>query len=434
METARFKAVKLLGKTFGKNGYSNIVLDSALSESGMDDREKKLCAAVYYGVIERKITLDSIISGYSRQKITKLRPDILNILRAGIYQLLYMDSVPDSACVNESVKLAKQMKLTQLSGFVNAVLRGFIRDGKTVKLPSDKIGSLSVRYSAPEELVRHLLNNYGEENGVSLLEGSVGRPPTVIRLNTLKKRREEILKEIADLEPVPAACPDAFIINSGNVTGHSAFKKGLFHVQDTASQLCCMALSPKKGETVLDLCAAPGGKSFTMAELSEDGGKILSFDLHENRVRLIESGAERLGLKSVFPRQGDALAHYPELEGADKILCDVPCSGLGVIRRKPEIKYKNFEEFKELPQIQYKILENASAYLKAGGELVYSTCTLNPAENESVVGQFLEEHSNFKGVSFLEELGEPFGGYTASIFPKHFGSDGFFIAKIVRTE
>ncbi|MGN0621156.1 MAG: 16S rRNA (cytosine(967)-C(5))-methyltransferase RsmB [Porcipelethomonas sp.] len=434
METARFKAVKLLGKTFGKNGYSNIILDSALAESDMDKREKKLCCAVYYGVIERAVTLDHIISCYSRQKISKLRPDILNILRTGIYQLKYMDSIPDSACVNESVKLAKQMKLQNLSGFVNAVLRSFIRDEKKIKLPEDRIQRLCVEYSAPEELVRHLLENYSRENAVSLLESSVGRPPVSVRINTLKKSREEILAEIADLEPSETVCRNGFLINTGNVTEHAAFGKGLFHVQDIASQLCCEALAPKKGETVLDVCAAPGGKSFTMAELMEDEGKILSFDIHENRVGLIRNGAERLGIRSVNAGQGDALVHNPELEGADKVLCDVPCSGLGVIRRKPEIKYKPFAEFEKLPEIQYAILENAASYLKKGGELVYSTCTVNPAENENVTNRFLAEHRNFRGVPVLENMGEPFGGYTATLFPRHFGSDGFFISKLVRTE
>ncbi len=434
METARFKAVKLLGKTFSKNGYSNIVLDSALSASNMDVRDKKLCSAVYYGVIERKITLDYIISCYSRQKLEKLRPDVLNILRTGIYQIKYMDSVPDSASVNESVKLAKQMKLGNLSGFINAVLRNFLRDNKEIKLPDGKIQKLSVEYSASEELVKHLIDNYGEENAVSLLENSVGRPPVTIRLNTLKCSAEEILEKISDLEPVQTILEDCYTVNTGNVTEHAAFRKGLFHVQDMSSQLCCTALSPQSGETVLDLCAAPGGKSFTMAEMMKDSGKIFSFDLHENRVRLIQSGAERLNIKNITAKTGNALEHYTELEGADKILCDVPCSGFGVIRRKPEIKYKKLSEFEKLPEIQYGILENAASYLRIGGELVYSTCTVNPEENENVVNRFLKEHKSFKGISFLESYGEPFGGHTATLFPKHFGSDGFFIAKLIRTE
>lgn len=434
METARFKAVKLLGKTFGKNGYSNIVLDSALSASNMDVRDKKLCSAVYYGVIERKITLDYIISCYSRQKIEKLRPDVLNILRTGIYQIKYMNSVPDSASVNESVKLAKQMKLGNLSGFINAVLRNFLRDNKEIKFPSGKIQKLSVEYSASEELVKHLIDNYGEENCVSLLENSVGRPPVTIRLNTIKYSAEEILEKISDLEPVQTMLKECCMVNTGNVTEHPAFKEGLFHVQDMSSQLCCLALSPQSGETVLDLCAAPGGKSFTMAEMMKGEGKIFAFDLHENRVRLIKSGAERLNIKNIIAETGNALEHYTELEGADKILCDVPCSGFGVIRRKPEIKYKNLSEFDKLPEIQYAILENAASYLKIGGEIVYSTCTVNPSENENVVKRFLDEHKNFKGIPFLENYGEPFGEHTAALFPKHFGSDGFFISKLIRTE
>lgn len=433
MEDARYQSVKLLVKTFDKGGYSNILLDSVLSKSDMDERDKRLCAAIYYGVLERKITLDYIISSYCKQKISKLRSEILNILRTGIYQLKFMDSIPDSAAVNESVNLAKKMKLGNLSGFVNGVLRNFIRDEKNIKYPEDRVERLSIKYSVPKYLVKLLIDNYGDD-GLSLIETSVGAPPITIRLNTYAYSREEILSEIEELNPSETFLENCFEISTADITNSKAYKKGMFHVQDIASQLCCMALNPSEEDIIFDLCAAPGGKSFTLAEIMNGKGKLYSFDLHENRVKLIKSGAERLKLNNIKTMTGNATQFNQDLPVADKILCDVPCSGLGVIRRKPEIKYKSFEDFERLPEIQYNILENASRYLKKGGELVYSTCTVNPAENEEVVERFLENNPKFKGVSFLEDYAEPFGTYKTTLFPKHFGSDGFFISKFVKME
>lgn len=428
------QAVKLLGKTFSKGGYSNILLDKTLKEADMSNQDKALCSAIYYGVLERKITLDFIISGYSKIKLSKINPVVLNILRSGIYQLKFMDNIPDSAAVNESVNIAKKLKLQKLSGFVNAVMRSFIRDGKEIKYPKDSLNKMSIKYSVPLWLAKMLYDNYSESQVRSLLESSVEKPPVTVRLNNLKGEQAQLLSQMSSLEPKPSYVDGCFEIKNGSVTEEESFKNGLFHVQDIASQLCCMALDPKPCEIVLDVCSAPGGKAFTMAELSEDKAEIYAFDIHEHRVRLIQSGADRLGIKSIKPTQGDAQKYDEKIPLADKILCDVPCSGLGVIRRKPEIKYKNYEEFERLPDIQYRILENAAKYLKVGGELVYSTCTVNPAENGEVIKKFLREHNNFKGISFLEELGQPFGNFAVTLFPENFASDGFFISKIKRTE
>lgn len=434
MDNARLQAVKLLGKTFSKGGYSNILLDKTLSETSMGEKDKSFCAALYYGVLERRITLDHIIAGYSRMKLSKLRPEILNILRIGIYQLKFMDNIPDRAAVNESVNIAGKLKLGGLSGFVNAVLRNFLRDGKQIKYPENNIKKLSVEYSAPEWLVNLLLENYSDSQTASLLESSVKKPPVTIRLNNLKGEASQIIEKLSDFSPESTAIDGCFKISYSDVTKTQAFKNGFFHVQDIASQLCCMALSPKEGETVLDLCSAPGGKAFTLAELMNDKGRILAFDIHANRVKLIKNGADRLGISCIEAKTGNASVFDKNIPMADKILCDVPCSGLGVIRRKPEIKYKHFEEFERLPEIQYKILENAVKYLKPGGELVYSTCTVNPVENDRVIDRFLMENKNFEGIKFLEELGTPFGDFKVTLFPENFNSDGFFISKIKRTE
>ncbi len=218
------------------------------------------------------------------------------------------------------------------------------------------------------------------------------------------------------------------IKNAGDIEKISAYKEGLFHVQDISSQLCCLALGAKETDIVLDLCAAPGGKTFTIAELMGDKGEIRAFDLHEKRVNLIKVGAERLGITSIIANVGNAKVFDESLPLADKILCDVPCAGFGVTAKKPEIKNKTKEEVAELPRIQYEILENAVKYLKVGGEIIYSTCSLSKDENDDVVEKFLLEHQDFEGISFLEDK-EYFGSYKLTVFPRYFNSDGFFIAK-----
>lgn len=431
MANARLLAVQLLDKTFLKNGFSNIVLDTALNGSQLSVQDKKFCTALYYGVIERKITLDYIISKYCKQP-KKLDATVFNILRLGIYQLLYMDNVPDNAAVDESVKLAKKTGHFKLSGLVNAVLRNFIRDDKKYQFPKNHFEMLSVKYSAPVWLIKKITNEYGRNYADAVLESSVKKPPVTIRLNNVHADKNALLDNSGEFEFIK----DKFIPNcyelqgGGDITSVPAFEKGMFHVQDSASQLCCMALNPQKNDIVIDICSAPGGKTFTIAEMMENTGTVYAFDLYEKRVGLIKQGAERLGLSNIKAQVGDASVFNENIPLADKILCDVPCSGLGVIRRKPEIKYKNPNEFENLPDIQYKILENASKYLKIGGELVYSTCTLNKKENEEVIEKFLENHSEFTGVNFLENLGEPFNDFKAVLSPEYFNCDGFFISKI----
>lgn len=431
MKEPRYLAVELLNKTFKNNGYSNIQLNYGLEKSEMNDRDKRLCSVIYYGVIERRITLDYILKQHCSRPLEKLDLTVLNILRCGIYQLLYMENVPDNAAVNESVSLAKKLRKTSASGMVNAVLRNFIRAGKTYPKPKDILISSLVEYSAPEWLIESLSADYGLNNMADLLSDSLKKPPVTIRLNTVKADEAEIVSQLGNLKYEKdihlSAC---YGLECGDVTALPAFKNGLFHVQDKSSQLCCMALNPSENDRVLDLCAAPGGKTFTMSELMHGKGEIYAFDLHEKRVGLIKKGAERLGLTNIKAMTGDALMYNESLPKFSKILCDVPCSGLGVIRRKPEIKYKNEADFENLPDIQYKIAENALKYLEAGGEMVYSTCTLRKAENDLVIDKLIENHPEIEEVSFLEKYGSPFGKYKAAIFPKDFGSDGFFISKI----
>lgn len=437
MSSARSVAVKLLAR-MEKGAFSNIVLDNERSFNELSQRDKKFASRLFYGTVERKITLDYILSSYLKKPINKLDIEVLLILRTGLYQLLYMPSVPENAAVNESVSLASEFKKSSAKGMINAILRGFIRNGKKFSLPDDEISALSVKYSCPVELISKWIADYGKENTENILQYSVENDNIItMRINNTQISDDEFITRMTDYG---IEC-DGFLSIShcfttksfSDIENNPLFKEGCFHIQDISSQLCAVALGAKAGETVLDVCSAPGGKAFTIAEIMGDNGKILAFDLHENRVKLIKKGAERLKLKSIEAKVGDATVFNEEIPKADKILCDVVCSGFGVISKKPEIKYKPLEDTEKLPEIQYKILENASRYLKVGGELVYSTCSLSRAENDEVIDKFLEKHKGeFEGIPFLSELGEPFGNYKATVFPHHFNGDGFFISKIRR--
>ena len=432
--SARAAVLDMLMK-MEKSGYSNIILDSRLDGSGLSPQDKRFAARLFYGVLERQLTLDSVLSEYSSKPVDKLSPEVRQVLRMAVFQLLYMDSVPDNAAVNESVELIKQTKKQGTSGFVNAVLRSFIRGGKTVKYPEDKAEMFSIKYSCPLWLVEQLLREYDEESVLSLLGVSVDSCKTAIRVNTLKTDAETLIECLAseNINAVRAGIPENCLIsdNIGSIENCSAFAEGLFHVQDISSQLCCMALEPKPDEVVLDVCAAPGGKTFTIAELMGGRGSIYALDLHKKRVDMIAGGAERLGITCVSALQSNSKEHNTVLPPADRILCDVPCSGLGVIGRKPEIKYKPKESLDGLPELQYEILSRSSEYLKKGGTLVYSTCSVSRAENDEVIARFLSEHEDFAGENFADTT--LFGsGYSITMFPKDFGGDGFFIARLKR--
>lgn len=434
MVNSRAIALKLLKKIHLDKSYSNILLDKVLNETDCSLQDKKFISALFYGVIERMITLDAVINKLSKIKTNKLDVDVLIILRMGIYQLLYMDSVPDSAAVNESVKLAKKCKNPSLSGYVNGVLRSFIRSEKVLPEGNNETEKLSIEYSCPQWLIKKWNSEYGREITLSMLKTSLGKAPVTIRLNTLKMQAGEI---ITLLENDGFVVCDTLIDNCYKISGglsienSQAYKLGLFYVQDISSQLCSLSLGACEDETVIDVCAAPGGKTFTTAIKMNNKGKVYSLDLHDNRVKLIKDGAKRLGLDNVITMTNNAKVFNEELPMADRVLCDVPCSGLGVIRRKPEIKYKNPEDFKRLSEIQYEILKTSSKYLKSGGILVYSTCTLSKAENEDIVNRFLKENCEFIGVAVNPDIKE-LSDFCATIIPEYFDSDGFFIAKFKR--
>ncbi|MCH5195576.1 MAG: 16S rRNA (cytosine(967)-C(5))-methyltransferase RsmB [Oscillospiraceae bacterium] len=439
MANARLTAVKLLLKMDSESAYSNILLDSALSEQGLSERDKAFAAALFYGVTERKMTLDYIIAQNSRIAFDKIESETAAILRMGFYQLMYMPSVPESAAVNESVKLCKKLKLFNSEGYVNAMLRNFLRNNKAVDYTglSDE-ERLSIEYSCPLWLAKKWKTEYGEENAVKALEASLGAPPLFARTNTTKVSDEELLeilrKEGISAEKNPKLAGCVKLKKTGDLEQLKSFSDGLFHIQDVSSQLCCLTLRPIVNETVIDVCAAPGGKSFTMAELMGNNGKVISLDLYDARTNLVTDGAKRLGLKIIEARQNNAVRFDETLPQADRVLCDVPCSGLGVIRRKPEIKYKPENEYDELPTLQRAILEVSSRYVKTGGTLVYSTCTLSRRENDDVAQDFAQSHPEFSPIVQPIPYENAENSPTRTFFPEKDGGDGFFTAAFRRIE
>ncbi len=439
-KTARHTALTALLRVTGKGGYSNLVLDSLLRQNGLDRQDSAFAGVLFYGTLERLLTLDYVIAQHASRPMSALSREVQGILRLGVYQLLYLDGVPDSAAVNESVNLAKAFRQgAGAAGFVNAVLRSVIRDGSRVRLPErekDPAYYLQIKYSAPQWLVKLLADSYGEAACERFLARSIGRPPVTARVNTLRTDAAGLADALAreGVRCLETPVADAVLLeNTGGVEALEAYQAGLFHVQDTACQLCCEALDPQPGETVLDLCSAPGGKAFTLAERMRGQGRVIACDLHEKRVNLIRQAAARLGLPNIEAFANDASKHNPDMPQADRILCDVPCSGLGIIRRKPEIKYKEAADFAPLPAVQYRILETAAHYLKPGGLLVYSTCTVNPAENEQVVDRFLQGHAAFEAQPLSGLLAAGGQGGRITLLGDIADSDGFFIAALKRT-
>lgn len=429
---ARQIAFEILLKIEKDKAYSNLAIDSAVKAFCPDSTDCAFISRLVYGVTERKITLDYIISGCLSQPISKLKKEVLVILRLGTYQLVFSDKIPASAAVNESVKLAKNNKCGFATGLVNAVLRKVANDGFTIPEDTGNIKRISVLYSAPEELVKFLSYHYGESNAEEFLKAALQPKKIIIRVNTVKTTPEE-LKYLLEKEGVgvsETSVPNAFQINVNKAVYElESYKKGLFHVEDISSQLCIEALAPFENCTMIDVCAAPGGKSFTAAEYMNNKGVLYSCDIYESRTDLIKEGAERLGLDCIKPFVNDASQFNENFPKADRVLCDVPCSGMGIISKKPEIKYKKLDDIKELLPIQRKILETASKYVKNGGRLVYSTCSVNPNENRKICDAFLKEHPEFTSVKALPHIERMVdeGDYLTLMMHKN-NCDGFFIA------
>ena len=435
-KSARQIAYEILLKIEISEAYSNLAIDSAVKMYNPDSTDCAFISRLVYGVTERKITLDYVISQYLSKPINKTKPEVLTILRLGAYQLLFMDKIPESAAVNESVKLAKNNKCDYASGLVNAVLRKISKTGFVLNDDLSESEKLSVSFSIPEDTVKFLIYHYGKENTEAFLNASLEPKEIFIRVNTIRTTTEK-LKELLIKENVKVF--DTYSANalkielSGAVYELKAFKDGLFHVEDISSQLCVDALELFPEATAIDVCAAPGGKTFTAAECMENKGLLYSCDIYSQRTDLIKEGAERLGLCCVKTFVNDATVFNESLPQMDRVLCDVPCSGLGIIGKKPEIKYKKLDDTKLLLPIQKKILQTSSKYVKSGGRLVYSTCSVNPNENRKICDAFLKENPDFYSVKALPNIERAVDeGDYLTLFPHKNNCDGFFIAVFKR--
>lgn len=419
MANARETAMKVIYDVEFNGAYSNMALKKALNQ-GLEKCDKTLVTALVYGVIDKKTTLDYIISKFSKLKLKKISKYILIILRMGIYQIMFMDKIPDSAAVNESVKLAKKYGHGASAGFVNGVLRNVSKTD--IVYPEDKTEYLSVRYSFPTWICEKWINDFGYDFTEKMMAAFSEPSKLTVRPNTLRITAEKLCERLTE-QNVEILEHSGYIICQGfDISNDSLYKQGYYTVQDAAAMQAAKVLSPKSGDTVIDMCAAPGGKTTHMAELMSNKGKIYAFDVHEHKMELIKKNAQRLGITIIEPHLSDGTVFNNKyMEIADKVLCDVPCSGMGIIRRKPEIKW-NREENSNLPQIQRKILENASKYLKCGGEIVYSTCTVEKEENEMITGEFLKENPGFEKM------------YEKTFYPHIDDTDGFYICKMRRNK
>lgn len=419
-----------------------MAINKIFKNEKINDKDKGLATELVYGVIENRKYLDFIINKLSKIKVKKMSSFVKIILRMGTYQILFLDSIEDYAAVNETVKLASKYD-GKSKGFVNAILRNEIRQKRTIKYIDieDPIRRLAVKYSYQQWIVEDWVKSFGIEFAEELLEALNERPDLYVRTNTLKTDRDSLLKEFEKegIKAHKALFPEEAIMveNFKGIENSRLYKEGLFTVQDISSMLVAKVVAPKEGDMVLDVCSAPGGKSTHMAELMKNTGKIVSRDVFEHKIKVIKAAAKRLGIKNIEAEEFDA-ANLDEnsIEKFDCVLTDVPCSGLGIIRRKPEIKYKAKEELVDLPKIQSKILENASKYVKINGTLVYSTCTVQDCENIEVVEKFLKENPNYELVP-IEGINvdpdEQEKGYI-KIYPNVHGMDGFFIAKMKRVK
>ena len=414
--------------------YVNLSLSSHLADK-LSVEERKFLTVLLYTAVERKITYDYYIGAISGRSIDKIDITTLNILRMGMCQIVHIDSVPDHAAVNETVALGRN---SGEKSFINGVLRNAVRLKAEDKLPlppkEKKVSRyLSVKYSFPQWLVKHFISLYGEEDTEKLLERYNSARYTDLTLNLTRTDKPTFVKLLKDEGYSPVSHVDSSmslrLCESVNPKKIKGFDEGLVVVQDAACVISTEALGVSDGDRIIDVCACPGGKSFAAAMLTQNGS-VTSFDLHESKLSLIDDGAKRLGLTNITSDLCDALYPRRELFGSfDKVICDVPCSGLGVLAKKPDIRHRDNQSLQNLPELQYAILEASEKYLKEEGVIIYSTCTLNPDENERVVERFLENHKEFHTVDFaVGSIASQDGMLT--LLPHVHGTDGFFIAKI----
>lgn len=440
--TAREAALITLSACEKQGAWSDGFLKKTLKEAGLDRRDAALATRICLGVLQNEMLLDFYLGHFSTMKVEKMDLRVRNNLRVGIYQMAFLSRIPHSAAVNEAVELTrKYSRNPRAAGMVNGILRNVSRniDSLPVIERKDPVQYLSLRYSHPVWMVREFYSLLGLDETEDLLKLNNSEPKIYAQVNTLRtdaaSLAAELTREGVEAEAHPWLNNCLILSETGDMEELSAFKEGLFYIQDPAARMAVTAAGLKPGMRVLDACAAPGGKTFAAALDMKDQGEILSCDVHAHKKKLIELSTGRLGLACVKASVMDAKKHSKALEGSfDAVIADVPCSGLGVIRKKPEIRYKSEPELAELPMIQLAILENVCAYVKSGGVLLYATCTLLRRENEEVADAFLKGHPEFHHEPFslpgpIEEVAE--GRIT--LWPQRCGTDGFFLAKFRKT-
>ncbi|MBQ2937977.1 MAG: 16S rRNA (cytosine(967)-C(5))-methyltransferase RsmB [Clostridia bacterium] len=427
IDKARALALEILYKIDKEQGYSNIVLNEEIKQNRkkLNDKDIGLISEIVYGVTTWRLTLDEIIKKYSKIKLKKISVWILNILRMGIYQINFLDKVPKSAAVNESVNLAKRYGHSSSANFVNAILRKIEKkDYEELFQITDDIERISKTTSMPEWIIKELLKNNNIDKVERICECSNLKPKVTIRINKLKITKKELLKKLQEqgINYKETNYDDFLILEKvKDIENLDLFKNGFFTIQDISAGLTAQVLQPQKGDYILDACSAPGGKTTYIAELMENDGIIEAWDIYEHRTKLVTQNADRLGINIIKTDVKDASIYDKSLnEKFDKILLDVPCLGIGVIKRKPDIKWqRKIEDIKEITKVQQSILENCSKYLKKGSTLVYSTCSILKEENEDVIYKFLNENKDFEIIE----------NSMINIIPDE-EKDGFFICKL----
>jgi len=447
---ARILAADILTRVEREGAYANLLLQKSLG-AVPDPRERQLVAALVNGTLKNRLTLDYALRRFLAKPLSSLPDEVRGILRCGAFQILYLDKIPPAAAVNEGVEAAKRMQ-PKYAGLVNGVLRQVVRQGWKIPWPDpvkEPVRFLSVKHSHPEWLVRRWYRRWGFAETEALCRANNEPAPTWIRTNTLKTTREDLrarLEEEGVVVAMGERVPESMVIQEfGAVEALASFQAGLFTVQDESSQLVAHALNPRPGEQVLDACSAPGGKTTHLAQKMQNRGRILAFDVHEHKLGLIAQLAARLGIGIIEPRQGDA-RELPGVESGSqqRVLVDAPCSGLGVLRRKADLRWRKAEgDLRQLPELQLAILERAAQVVAPGGEILYSTCTIEPEENFEVVKAFRAAHPEFAPVDFTPELPYvPLGEQELrqaqkgmlQLLPHRHGLDGFFLAKFKRLE
>lgn len=426
-------ALRLLSEHEENGTFANLALQNHLTDA-LSKEEKASLTALFYTAVERKLTLDYMIGALSKRSLDSVDSHTKNILRLGLCQVIYMTNIPPFAAVNETVKLARHEGERR---FVNFVLREAVRRKDDLPYPDrgkNVARYLSVYHCCPLWIVKELIKLFGEEGAEQYLKTINEEPPLTVTVNTTKISVAEYraLLQKEGIASTPCALSDISLRIEGKhrPTALPGFEEGFFFVQDEASALVAQILDPTEGDTVVDVCACPGGKSFSLAIRMADKGHIHSFDLHESKLPLITKGSERLGLSSISAASCDATLGNESLFGmADGVICDVPCSGLGVMAKKPDLRYKSEEDILELPALGLEILTKSASYLKVSGTMIFSTCTIRPEENEEVLSRFLSAHSEFSLVPF--KVGERVcADGTLRLCPHTDGTDGFFIAKL----